>query len=294
MSIRNCSTDIKSKVLLQSLNDDELKDILRKIQSRVGASSSQNPDTTPITSPANETTTTPTLPHSAFRNDKGFTWPQENNPFLNSVSDPFSPQSTSLPSWPHFQTSRTENSALQYTSSQIPPASYQITEPTFSLSSPRSSYLPHITEPPKQEYFVDRWQKPNKSEIITLPKHIYFDKLPNNRSYFDTPAPASNIHDNFQMPIETKTFSRSDVPSHNPYMTSRDQHSGFSLSKSISQIPNFDGNPDKLPLFGAVVRKILHRFPNNEEDILFGLANKLIGRAADGSLTILHQYNSVE
>ena len=77
-------------------------------------------------------------------------------------------------------------------------------------------------------------------------------------------------------------------------MTSRDQHSGFSLSKSISQIPNFDRNPDKLPLFGAVVRKILHRFPNNEEDILFGLANKLTGGTVDGYLTIVHQYNSVE
>ena len=109
-----------------------------------------------------------------------------------------------------------------------------------------------------------------------------------------TPAPASNIHNNFQMPIGTKTFSHFDARSHNQYMTSRDQHSGFFLSKSISQIPNFDGNPDKLPLFGAVFRKILHKFPNNEQDILFGLKNELTGRAADGYLTIVYQYNSVE
>ena len=69
----------------------------------------------------------------------------------------------------------------------------------------------------------------------------------------------------------------------------------FGLDQTLRLIPTFDGNPDKLPLFASVVRNIIANFgPSCEIYIMYELATKLVGRAADSYAARLMQYTSVE
>lgn len=71
--------------------------------------------------------------------------------------------------------------------------------------------------------------------------------------------------------------------------------SRISISQALNLIPHFDGNPDNLNLFCVSVRQILTTFgPECEPYVLFALANKLVGRAADGYRARLTSYKSIE
>ena len=65
----------------------------------------------------------------------------------------------------------------------------------------------------------------------------------------------------------------------------------LTFNQAINLIPQFDGNPDNLNLFCAAVERVMATFGReHEEYIIFALASKLIGRAADGYKARLTSY----
>ena len=82
-------------------------------------------------------------------------------------------------------------------------------------------------------------------------------------------------------------------PSQRPPLPPLQGH--MTLSQALCLIPQFDGNPDNLNLFCVSVRQVLATFGNAWEPyILFGLASKLTGKAADGYRSRLTSYQTVE
>lgn len=69
----------------------------------------------------------------------------------------------------------------------------------------------------------------------------------------------------------------------------------ISLDLALRIIPQFDGSPDKLGSFCAIVRRVLARFGEDYEQIILdSLINKISGRAASAFITRLPRYTKIE
>lgn len=151
--------------------------------------------------------------------------------------------------------------------------------------------------------FLERWSERRQQELMEDEE----EDIHNNSTWEVGPKKGTmrnDYHENNQVDTDQEHY-RPDGNSHGVRRTSLRQGPEYrpqyepsiriTLNQAFNSIPEFDGNPDTLPLFRDALRNVVRQVgKDNERTILFSLASKLKGKVGDGYRLRLNYYNSVE